>query len=64
MVDDGPVDQIVGVKHGNTRETGETGCYHIEIIACTNYIRVGIVGVYYGIAISPVPIIGLPYLSG
>jgi len=60
MPDERPVDQVFGVKNGQTRYTVETRRRHIEIVADADHIRVGIISVKDRILIRAVAIVGHP----
>lgn len=63
VVDNGPVYQIPGVEDGDARCTGNAGCHHIIVLAHAYHVGVRIVGMYDGIAVCAVAIVGHPHLS-
>ena len=56
-----PVDQILGMKDGQARNTVErTGC-HVIVVAHHTHVGVAVVGVDYGVGVSAVAIVGTPH---
>src|SRR6185436_11460169 len=57
---DGPINQVLGVKYGQSRRGVEAGGCQIKIVANTDYIGVGVVSIEDRVFVSAVAIIGNP----
>ena len=60
VVDDLPVDEVVGMKDRKAGYCIKARRGHIKIITDTNNVRVRIVGVNYRVFVCPVAIVGDP----
>ncbi|MNC30258.1 hypothetical protein D3C75_785380 [compost metagenome] len=63
MSDNGPVDQILGMKNRQSRRADEAGGCHIEIVAYAYNVRIGIIRIQNRILETSVSQIRLPHRS-
>ena len=62
VADDGPVDEVAGVQHGQARHTLEGGSRQVVVVAHANDVGVAVVGIQHGVLIGAVAIVGTPHL--
>ena len=62
MTDQLPMHQVFGVQNRQPWNGVETRCNHVIVIAYSNGIGIGIIGVENGILIASIPGIRVPHL--
>ena len=60
VIDEGPVDQVLGVEDREAGQVVEAGGNEVEILPDPDRVRIRIVGVEHGVTVRPVPLVREP----